>query len=96
MYKSWFKKFDYELFINMIHTEYSVVQPLWAIKNDEEKTKHQIKKCLDPLLPQLKIFTSYYIYTVKPAHNGQVRSQTKLTVRSRWPLRAQQLIIFFH
>ena len=26
--------------------------------------------------------------TVNPAHNGQIRSQTKSTVRSRWPLRA--------
>ena len=25
--------------------------------------------------------------TVKPAHNGQLISQTKSTVRSRWPLR---------
>ena len=28
------------------------------------------------------------IYTVKPAHKGQIRSRTKSTVRSRWPLRA--------
>ena len=25
--------------------------------------------------------------TVKPAHNGQIRSQTTSTVRSRWPLK---------
>ena len=33
------------------------------------------------------MFESGYIYTVKPAHNGQIRSQTKSTFRSRWPLR---------
>ena len=31
-----------------------------------------------------------YAITVKPAHNGQIRSQTKSTVRSRWPLRATE------
>ena len=29
-----------------------------------------------------------HFYTVKSAHNGQVRSQTKSTVRSRWLLGA--------
>ena len=33
-------------------------------------------------------FPSYFRNTVKPAHNGQIRSQTKSTVRCRWPLRA--------
>ena len=33
--------------------------------------------------------------TVKLAHNGQVRSQIKSTVRSRWPLRATVSEEFF-
>ena len=34
--------------------------------------------------------------TVEPVHNGQIRSQTKSTVRRRWPLRetATYQIIF--
>ena len=32
--------------------------------------------------------TSARLYTVKPAYNDQIRSQTNSTVRSRWPLRA--------
>ena len=28
------------------------------------------------------------LFTIKPAHNGQIRSQTKSNVRSRWSLRA--------
>ena len=35
------------------------------------------------------------IITVKPAHNRQIRSQTKSTVRSRWPLRATVTFFFF-
>ena len=33
--------------------------------------------------------SSYFFeYTIKPAHNSQIRSQTKSTLRSRWRLRA--------
>ena len=35
------------------------------------------------------------IDTVKPAHNGQIRSHEKLTVRSRWPLRTPETYGFF-
>ena len=36
-----------------------------------------------------------FLNTVKPAHNGQVRSQRKLTGRSRWPLGAAATYEFF-
>ena len=32
--------------------------------------------------------------TVKPAHNGQIRSQTKSTIRSKWPLRATAIRVY--
>ena len=33
--------------------------------------------------------------TVKPAHNGQIISQEKSTIRSRWPLRATKTYAIF-
>ena len=38
----------------------------------------------------MAIFRSENMNTVKPAHNGQIRSQRKTTGRSRWQLRATE------